>query len=271
LTFDAATDRRLNLPQGTGPVARELAVVATVVDLRATPDGAAGIDTQLLRGAIVDVHDEADGWALIRARADSYVGWLPRQTLGPVSVPTHRVAVPRTFVYPGADMKLPRVDAMSMGSLLRIRQTTETRGTLYCLLEDGGAIVASHLAPVGHHAGDPVAIAETLLHTPYLWGGASAFGLDCSGLVQLCHAMCGNKVLRDTDMQAATIGGAVSDSDLRRGDLVFWRGHVAMMLEAGRIIHASGRAMSVTVETLSDAMERIRPLYGAPTVFRRPG
>src|SRR5690606_14775607 len=113
------------------------------------------------------------------------------------------------FVYPGSDLRFPHSKALSLGSRVCIVGAAETRGTKYALLESGEALIASHLAPVGDHAADYVAVAETLLHTPYLWGGTSGFGIDCSGLVQLSMLMVGRKVLRDTDMQQDTLGAII--------------------------------------------------------------
>lgn len=271
MTFDPATDRRLTLPAHCREAMGAARVCVPVTDLRARPDPECGIDTQLLLGASVTLHDEMEGWALVRAGVDSYVGWCPAVALDAAApAPTHRVIAPRSFIYLGADMKYPRVECLSLGSGVVIVCEAEKRGTRYLTLADGTAMIADHLAPVASALHDPAAVAEMLIHTPYLWGGASAFGIDCSGLVQLCHAMCGVALLRDTDMQAATAGNEIPRDGLRRGDLVFWKGHVAMMLDEARIIHANGRTMSVAIEGLGDAIARIAGHYGMPTLFRRP-
>ena len=136
-------------------------------------------------------------------------------------------------------------------------------------------MIAKHLAPAGKFAADYVEVAETLLHTPYLWGGVSGFGIDCSGLVQLSMRMAGKSVLRDSDMQAATIGDRARSRrgfrGARRGDLVFWNGHVGIMADPDTLIHASGHTMTVAREPLRQAIDRIGYLYGGPTGFRRPG
>lgn len=254
---------------------KPMRVALPVVDLREAPRVDSGPQTQLLLGDEVRVFEEADGWCWVQAVRDGYVGYASDFSIeNPRGAPTHMVCVPRTFVYPGPDLRFPHTRALSLGSRIAITGEAETRGTRYSILESGEAIIARHVRPVGEHADDYVAVAETLLHTPYLWGGASGFGIDCSGLVQLSMLMTGRNVLRDTDMQAATIGTIVEpDADygnLRRGDLVFWKGHVAILADDGTLIHANGHTMSVTFEPLRGAIERIAYLYDYPTVIRRP-
>ncbi len=250
-------------------------VASFFADLRSRPTPDAGLDTQLWCGDIVDVFERAEGWAWVQNRRDGYVGYCAEQSLGPVSPAlTHRVVVPRTFLYPGPDMKLPRSSYRPMGALLAVTGEAETRGTRYAILASGRAVIASHVAPAALHAADYVSVAETLVHTPYLWGGATAFGLDCSGLVQLAMFMAGHHVLRDSDMQAASIGDAFDPGPeyggLRRGDLVFWRGHAGIIRDEETLIHANGHTMTVALEPFRAAVDRIGYLYGKPTVFRRP-
>ncbi len=250
-------------------------VSVPVVDLRAEPRMDSGPQTQLIFGDSVRVFEEMDGWSWVQAERDGYTGYVSAAALErPAGDATHMVAVPRTFVYPGSDLRFPHTKALSLGSRVRIVGAAETRGTKYALLESGEALIASHLVPVDEHAADYVAVAEILLHTPYLWGGTSGFGIDCSGLVQLSMWVAGRKVLRDSDMQQNTLGDIIEPdatySNLKRGDLVFWKGHVAICASPDMLIHASGHTMTVTLEPLQDAIKRIAYLYDLPTLVRRP-
>lgn len=251
-------------------------LVAPVTGLKRAPRHDAPTDTELLFGETVLLfEDNGEGWGWVQADLDGYVGYAPMQSLSPVpAAATHRVRVPRTFRYPGADMKLPPLDTLSMGSLVSVVGETSTRGTDYALLADSAAVILGHLLPVDDAASDYVAVAETMIHAPYLWGGRSGFGVDCSGLVQLAMGMAGTAVPRDTDMQEASIGVALDEdwrsADLRRGDLIFWKGHVAIMTDASTILHANGHSMTVAREPLKQAVDRIARLYGRPTSARRP-
>ncbi|MEP9386611.1 NlpC/P60 family protein [Mesorhizobium sp. KR9-304] len=254
---------------------RAARIVAPVADMLREPRPDAGLNTQLLRGDDVSVFEEAEGWAWVQAARDGYVGYVSGGFLGPRSdEPTHVVSAPRSFLYPGPDLRFPRLGELSLGSSVTVKDFAETRGTRYALLSTGEAMISGHLRPAGEVSDDYVAVAETLLMTPYLWGGSTAFGIDCSGLVQLAMRMAGRDVLRDSDMQAAALGEPIvtgeAYSGLRRGDLVFWKGHVAIMTDERTMIHANGHTMLVSREGLSEAIGRIGYLYGGPTGFRRP-
>ncbi len=254
---------------------RPARICAAVADVLSAPRADAGVNTQFLFGDDVLVYEVVGGWAWVQAGRDGYVGYVREAETGaPGPAPTHLVSVPRTFVYPGPDLRFPRAGALSLGSAVTVAGSAETRGTAYALLDDGKAVIAGHLMPVEERAPDYVAVAETLLGTPYLWGGASGFGIDCSGLVQLAMRMAGRDVLRDSDMQAAGLGEPLdpgaNHAGLERGDLVFWKGHVAIMTDSRNMIHANGHTMTVAREGLREAIDRIGYLYGTPTGFRRP-
>ncbi|GLS37536.1 peptidase P60 [Mesorhizobium tianshanense] len=254
---------------------RPARIAAFIADVRKAPRPDAGVNTQALFGDDVLVFEDAEGWAWIQAEGDGYVGYVADTALGGRDhAPTHIVSVPRTFLYPGPDLRFPVSGQLSMGSAVTVTNAAETRGTHYALLSSGEALISGHLRSIAEAAPDYVTVAETFLGTPYLWGGTSGFGIDCSGLVQLAMRMAGRQVLRDTDMQATTIGEPLDPGPelvgLRRGDLVFWKGHVAIMTDAKTMIHANGHTMLVSREGLKEAVARIGYLYGGPTGFRRP-
>lgn len=255
-------------------VAGKPAIVAEpVADLKAAPQQTAEAVSQVLLGESVTIFEDVNGWSWVQADRDRYVGYVPTAALSGIAGPaTHVVTVPRTFVYSAADLRSPVTMVCSMGSRLRIVEITETRGTAYALLPDGSALIAAHLHPLGFQFDNYVSVASMFLETPYLWAGKSSFGFDCSGLVQLSMLMCGQSAARDSDMQATSVGEPVETGPdkLQRGDLVFWSGHVGIMEDAGTMIHASGHAMRVVREPLSDAIDRIAHLYGMPTAYRRP-
>ncbi|WP_183753671.1 NlpC/P60 family protein [Rhizobium sp. BK181] len=246
-------------------------IAVPVIGLRPAPDIAKGIDTELLFGEDVTVFDRADGWCWVKAASDGYVGYLPETALSDrFAEPTHVVTVQRTFLYLEAELRKPYKSILSMGSRVRIVGETETRGNRYAMLEDGTAIFAKHVQPIGAgDGGDYVDVATRFLETPYLWGGRSGLGIDCSGLVQLSMLMTGRSAQRDTDMQSATLGEPIDRSELRRGDFVFWKGHVAVLEDPETIIHANGHTMTVARENFEDAVKRIGWLYEQPTGYRR--
>jgi cell wall-associated NlpC family hydrolase len=247
-------------------------VAVPVVGLRPKPDLATGIDTELLLGEDVTVFERADGWCWVKSASDGYVGYIEERALcESEAAPTHIVTVPRTFLYGEPELRKPYKSILSMGSRIRIVGEAEARGNHYAMLEDGTAIFAKHLQPIGAgDGGDYVDIAMRFLETPYLWGGRSGLGIDCSGLVQLSLLMTGRRAPRDTDMQAATLGDPIDRAELRRGDLVFWKGHVAAMEDPETIVHATGNTMTVVRENFEAAIKRIGWLYEQPTGYRRP-
>ena len=248
-------------------------VRAHFVDVLAEPAFASGLQTQVLHGHEVTVFEQQNGWSWIQQDYDGYVGYVRSEALGEdASEPTHMVLAPRTFLYPGPDLQFPRSGYRSMGSKLTIVDGTETRDTRYAVLDDGSCVIERHLISLGDWQDDPVSVAEKFLYTPYLWGGNTGFGIDCSGLIQISNMLCGKTVLRDSDMLATSIGEEIEPdfSALQRGDIVFWKGHCGLMSDHATLLHANGNTMDVAVEPLADAIERIGYLYGQPTTVRRP-
>jgi cell wall-associated NlpC family hydrolase len=244
-------------------------VTAMLAPLRRAPRADAALDTEALCGDPVTVYEVADGWAFVQLGLDGYVGYLPAAALGPPDpAPTHRVTALRSFVFPAPDLKRPPLGHLSLGARVSVVATEAG----YALLAGGGAVWAAHLSAPDARAADIAGTAERLVGTPYLWGGRSSLGLDCSGLVQLVLGEAGLAAPRDADMQERGLGThlPVDPAGLRRGDLVFWRGHVGLMLDGERLIHANGHHMAVAVEPLREAVERIAvKSFGAVTSIRR--
>jgi len=251
---------------------RTMRVIEATAALRRAPSPDAPLDTEALHGETVTVYDLTDeGWAWGQLDHDGYVGWLPASALMDAAptegawAPTHRVATLRTFLYPGPSIKLPPVAALSFGSLVRVERL---QGDFAVTAQ--GAIFAGHLAPVEHLEQDFVAVAERFEGVPYLWGGRTSLGLDCSGLAQLSLRAAGIAAPRDSDMQEAALGRPLTAQEPpRRGDLVFWRGHVGLMQDASRVLHANGHFMLVTGEPLAEAVARIEAKGGGPVTSVR--
>ncbi|WP_425105311.1 C40 family peptidase [Ancylobacter sp.] len=227
--------------------------------VRATPDPLAPLTTEALHGEAVTVYETTgEGWAWGQLDADSYVGWLPAEALAPAGpAPTHKVSALRTPVFPGPSIKLPPGELLSFGSRLVV---TGERGR-FAVTAEGGFVVADHLAPVDAFEADVVAVAARYLGAAYLWGGRSSLGLDCSGLVQAALTACGHACPRDTDMQEKAVGVEVAFSGdlsaLRRGDLLYWPGHVGLVEDGATLLHATAHFMSVVREPLGPALARI--------------
>jgi hypothetical protein len=244
-------------------------LVAPLAPLRREPREGAAIDTEAVMGDAVRVYEVRDGFAYVQLVHDGYVGYLSAASLGPVDpAPTHRVRALRTFLYPAPDLKRPPLGHLGLGAAL---PALDQEGD-YLRLPGDRFVFAPHCEASDWRAPDYAGTAERLVGTPYLWGGRTSLGLDCSGLVQLALDLAGIPCPRDADQQERALGTALplETEALRRGDLVFWRGHVGLMLDPERLIHANGHHMAVAVEPLRVAAARIRETsYGAVTSLRR--
>jgi cell wall-associated NlpC family hydrolase len=230
------------------------------------PDAGSEQMDQLLFGEAFEVIEEEGGFFWGQARRDGYVGFVAAAALAPPApAPTHRVAAIRTYAFAEPSIKTRALGPYSLNALVAV----EAQEGRLCRAAGAGWITAEHLAPIGVFETDVAAVAERFLGAPYLWGGRESLGLDCSGLVQQALFACGLPCPRDTDQQAS-LGHAIGRKDFSRGDLVFWKGHVAIGLDETRIVHANGHHMMVAIEPLETAMARIEAAgVGAPTAYRR--
>ncbi len=233
-----------------------------------TPDDEAEREDELLFGEGFDALEIAGGWAWGQARRDGYVGFVRADALaGAGDAPTHRVQALRTCGFARPDLKSRVVGLISMNSLIR----AGGRQGGYVDAGEAGWVFEGHLSPIGVFETDPVAVAERYLGAPYLWGGRSSLGLDCSGLVLSSLQAVGRACPRDTDQQLASFADVGNRGALRRGDLVFWKGHTGMMLDGERLLHANAHHMAVAIEPVDEAISRIRANVGLePVGFRRP-
>jgi hypothetical protein len=231
-----------------------------------SPDAASEQMDQLLFGEIFEVLEEEGVFLWGQARRDGYVGFVEAKALARVdALPTHRIAALRTYAFADNSIKSRAIGPYSLGSLVAV----EAEEGRLARVAGAGWMTAAHLMPIGEFETDPAEVAERFLGTPYLWGGRESLGLDCSGLVQQVLFACGHTCPRDTDQQE-TLGRAIDRAAFGRGDLVVWKGHVAMGLDATRIVHANGFHMMTAIEPLDEAITRIAASgSGEPTSYRR--
>jgi len=246
---------------------KAMTCMAPAAALRAAADAGAEQMDQVLFGERFEVLEEEGGWLFGQAARDGYVGFVEAATLQPAAaMPTHRVSALRTYAFAEASIKSRASGPFSINSLVTV-EAVEGR---LAKVAGAGWMTADHLSPIGLFEDDWAAVAERFVGAPYLWGGRESLGLDCSGLVQQALFACGRACPRDTDQQQA-LGAPIEAGDFERGDLVFWKGHVALGVGEGRIVHANGHHMATVIEPLAEAVDRIRAAgAGEPTAWRRP-
>ena len=237
-----------------------LQVATPVADLHNAPNQKT-LARQILYGHPVRQLENTNG--LSRDETSGYVGYVHPYALSQHSTPTHRVATRATLLFDAPDIKSPKPLLLSLGALLSV----QTQSGRFCETTDGQFALAAHLAPVSTVFEDIADTAQTVLGTPYLWGGNSAGGIDCSGLVQLALQAAHYPCPGDSDQQCATLGTAIKDGCApRRGDLMFWKGHVAIVFDDTTVIHANAHHMAVAFEAIDEAVARIKKQGDGPVI-----
>ena len=237
----------------------EFEISQGLAPLREAPSADATLLTQALKGERVTIYERnGEGFAWGQLKCDGYVGWLPERALAKRrEEPTHKIAVLRTFGFPGPSIKLPPSETLVMGALVRVVREDES----FAVTSEGWYVPRQHIGGIEVRADDFVTVAERFVGTPYLWGGKSSLGIDCSGLVQVSLNAAGRRCPRDSDMQQHSLGrilGPPESSNLQRGDLIFWKGHVAIARDSASIVHANAHHMATIIEDTRDAIARIK-------------
>jgi hypothetical protein len=246
----------------------EFEIADALAPLRHSPSSDAELATQALKGERVTIYDRnSEGWAWGQLNSDGYVGWLPDRALArPGPAPTRKVITLLTFAFPGPSIKLPPIDTLPFAAKVSISRNDGG----FSVTHDGRYLPQQNLGALDAREHDFVAVAERFVGAPYLWGGKTSLGIDCSGLVQIALAASGIGCPRDSDMQEAALGRALSQSEqLQRGDLIFWEGHVAIVRDADSIVHANAHHMATAVENTRDAIARIKAAGCEVTSIKR--
>jgi cell wall-associated NlpC family hydrolase len=245
-------------------------VAPAMAPLKKEPNSNSETQTYVLKGEPLQILGEYSNWQLVVSVIDGYLGWLDQSAVQPrLSEPTHRVKVPLSHLYIKPDFRTQPNSILTMGAYVTVAGSTENE---FLPIEGGGWLYARHLDVVGTYADDPITVAESFIGAPYLWGGRSALGIDCSGLVQVALASCGHRVHRDSGPQLTSLGRPLeAEESAARGDLAFFPGHVGWMLDNVHMLHANATNMAVTIEELDVVIERISKETDEPPFsgFRR--
>jgi hypothetical protein len=231
--------------------------------LRIEPSFGSAQDSELLYGEVFTVYDRQNNWVWGQAEGDLYVGYLFELEIGAFFPTSAKVSALWAPVFPAPDLKTPVQDILPLNAAVPVLARQDD----YVQIGDGKYVHQRHLEPLAQK--DFVAVAERFLGAPYVWGGKTMAGLDCSGLIQTALQAVGKAAPRDTDMMEKALGDIVSLSSIKRGDLVFWKGHMGVMLDEARLLHANAFHMAVAIEPLIEALARIEKIAGPVTSIKR--
>ena len=233
----------------------------SVAMLHAAPGDDAMATSALLPGENFIVFDLAHGWAWGQCVHDAYVGWVRATALCPAVTTTHRVTVATTVVFTAPDIKAGVAATLPLNARITVSEDDASGDFVTAL---GGYIHRRHISPLATTSNDPARLALGFVGSPYVWGGRTRDGIDCSGLIQAVLIASGIKCPRDSDQQANAFP-AIGNGDRRRGDLIVFPGHIGILADAETMIHANAYWMATVVEPLADAAKRL-----TPTGFHRP-
>jgi cell wall-associated NlpC family hydrolase len=238
--------------------------IAPVTAVFRTPAADAMQTSQVLFGENLKVFERKNGWAWVQVIRDGYVGYVAEPVLAEgLMEATHHIATRSAHLYPEANLKTQPARAIPMNAQIKVIATSGD----YASLSSQDFVFAAHVSSKSQQ--DFVVVAEQFLHTPYLWGGKTVWGIDCSGLVQTALHACGQTCPRDSDMQEHGLGHEVTHDKRKRGDLVFWKGHVGIMQNETTLLHANGHHMLVVSEPLTTAITRIAAKGSEITAVKR--
>jgi cell wall-associated NlpC family hydrolase len=258
------TDPRITPPPMHVVLNEAACIGVPVAELKRSADGPR--DRQLVYGDPVTVLNRVSGHCLIRSEKDGYCGYVDATSCRAPTTPTHRVTARSTHAYSNADFKSEDLIALPFGAQLAATSETPT-----FVKTELGYVPRQHLHRADALAEDPSSVAALFLGTPYLWGGNSHLGIDCSGLVQAACLACGISCPGDSDLQETHLGAVLPpNTPLQRNDLIFWKGHVALVTDEKTLIHANAGHMAVVYEPIEDALRRIETQGdGTPTSRKR--